>query len=179
MALLALTMEFSMEGFWNRPSLWLCGAAGAVAVPVAVSVAVLRYHLYAIDRIINRALVYTALSAVLGLGYVVGVMLLRWVFSPVIGRSGLAVAGSTLAMAALFRPLRRRIQDAVDRRFNRHRFDAARIIEAYSSRLRQETNLDVIAADLLAVLDETMEPVHASLWLRPPDRPPAHRGPGW
>jgi hypothetical protein len=177
-ALVALTLEFFMEGFWDQPLLWLAGAAGAAALPVAVGVAVLKYHLYAIDRIINRTLIYILLSVTLGLGYVGGVLLLRWLLSPLVGQSELAVAGSTLAMAALFRPAEHYIQDAVNRRFNRRRYDAAKTIDAFNDRLRQQTNLDRITADLLAVVDQTMEPTKASLWIKRPDQHQADGPPG-
>jgi MFS family permease len=179
-ALSALALEFFMEDFWSQPVLWLTGVVGVAAIPVAVGVAVLKYHLYAIDRLLNRALVYTLLSAILGLGYAGGVMVLRWLSSPLVGRSGLAVAGSTLAMAALFRPARRRIQEVVDRRFNRRRYDAAGTIEGFNMRLRHETDLDTITADLLTVVGQTMEPISASVWLRQPPAEHAaareHRG---
>jgi hypothetical protein len=141
---------------------------GAVFVPVAAGIAILRYRLYEIDRLINRTLVYAALSALLGAVYAAVVLVLGQGFGGVGGEPpSWAVAGATLAVAALFQPARRRIQAVVDRRFNRRRYDVAKTIEAFSARLREEIDLDTLAAELLAVVDQTMEPTSLSLWLRP------------
>jgi hypothetical protein len=136
-----------------------------LAIPVSIGVAVLKYRLFDIDRLINRTLVYGLLTAILGLGYVGAVLVLSQALGQ--DRSNLAVAGATLAVAALFQPARRRIQQAVDRRFNRGKYNAAQTIEAFSARLRNEVDLDTLATELLAVVDQTMEPTRVSLWLRP------------
>jgi hypothetical protein len=139
------------------------------AIPVAAGIAIVRYRLYDIDRIINRTLVYGALTAILGLGYAGTVLVLGQLFGGLAtAPPSWAVAGATLAVAALFQPARRRIQQAVDRRFNRRRYDAARTVEAFSTRLRHQIDLDTLSAELLAVIDQTVEPTRASLWLRPP-----------
>jgi hypothetical protein len=132
----------------------------------AITVAVFRYQLYDIDRLLNRTLVYGLLTAILGTGYAALVL----VFGQLLGRdrSSLGVAGATLAAVALFQPLRRRVQQAVDRRFDRRRYDAARTIERFSARLRQEVDLDALSTELLAVVDQTMQPTAVSLWLRHP-----------
>jgi hypothetical protein len=141
----------------------------ALGIPIAIGIALLRYRLYDIDRLINRTLVYGLLTALLGGVYAAVVLVLGQVFGGV-GRDppSWAVAGATLAVAALFQPARRRIQQAVDRRFNRRKYDAAKTVEAFSARLRDEVDLDTLSAELLAVVDATMQPAKASLWLRPP-----------
>ena len=136
-------------------------------IPVSVAVAVLKYRLYDIDRLINRTLVYGLLTALL-LGVYAGlVFLFGAVLDPAVGESSLAVAAATLAVAALFRPARRRLQDLVDRRFNRRRYDAARTVDGFALRLRDQVDLDALHGELLAVVDRTVEPASASLWLRP------------
>jgi hypothetical protein len=135
-----------------------------LAVPVAIGVAMLRYRLYEIDRIINRTLVYGLLTVVLGLGYAAGSLLFVLVAGAGTDPPSWLVAAATLAAAAVFRPVRGRIQAVVDRR----RYNAAKTIEAFSARLRDEVDLDTLSAELVAVVDRTMEPAVASLWLRPP-----------
>ena len=142
------------------------------AIPVAAAVAILRYRLYDIDRLISRTVVYGLLTALLGATYAGVVLVLGQLFGG-IGREppSWAVAAATLATAAVVRPARRRIQQAVDRRFNRRRYNATKTIEAFSGRLRDHIDLDTLSAELLAVVDQTMQPTSASIWLRPsPDR---------
>jgi hypothetical protein len=151
--------------------LWLTildtiGLFSFVLIPVAIGIAVLRHRLYDIDLIINRALVYGALSAALGAVYFPGVTVLQGLFSPITGESSLAVAGSTLVVAALFRPARARIQSFIDRRFYRSRYDAARTVEEFFIRLRDEVDLENLSSHLLGVVEETMQPSRVSLWLR-------------
>jgi hypothetical protein len=136
-----------------------------LAIPVSIGVAVLKYRLFDIDRLINRTLVYGLLTAILGLGYLGAVLVLSQVLGQ--DRSSFAVAGSTLVVAALFQPARQRIQTAVDRRFNRRKYNTAQTIHAFSTRLRDQVDLDTLAPELLAVVDQTMEPTRVSLWLRP------------
>jgi hypothetical protein len=136
-------------------------------VPISVGIAILRYRLYEIDRIINRTLVYGLLTAILGLGYAAGSLVSILVVGVGSGPPSWLVAAATLAAAAVFRPARRRIQTAVDRRFNRRRYDAAMTIQAFSTRLRDEIDMDTLSTELRAVVDQTMEPTRVSLWLRP------------
>jgi hypothetical protein len=135
-------------------------------IPLSVAVAVLRYRLYEIDRLLNRTLVYGLLTALLAGVYAGLVFLLGVVLDPAAGESSLAVAAATLAVAALFQPLRRRVQGLVDRRFNRRRYDAARTVERFSGRLRDQVDLDTLSAELLGVVDQTVQPATVSLWLR-------------
>jgi hypothetical protein len=140
---------------------------GVASIPVAAGIAILRYRLYEIDRIVNRAVVYGVLTAGLAGLYFGIVLALQQVFSGFAGGSDLAIAVSTLAVAALFRPVRSRIQAFVDRRFYRRRYDAQQTLEAFSARLRDEVDLEALSAELRDVVQETMQPAHVTLWLRP------------
>lgn len=137
-----------------------------VALPLAIGVAMLRHRLYDIDVLINRTVVYAVLSGMLLGTYVLLVLALGALFRPLTGSSDLTVAGSTLAVVALFQPLRSWIQRQVDRRFYRARYDAARTVEQFSTRLREQVDLDQLRGELIAVIEDTVKPAHASLWLR-------------
>jgi hypothetical protein len=172
---LALVVWFLPELLFGEallPAQWL-GFSG-LPLLAGLAVAVLRYRLFDVDRIISRTVTYGLLTALLGLGYAVVVLGLGRLLPQ---DSSLVVAAATLAVAAAFQPARRRIQRLVDRRFNRRRYDAAQTIAAFSARLRQEVDLDTLTAELLAVVDQTMQPTAGSLWLRPSDGRPV-RAPG-
>jgi hypothetical protein len=150
---------------------------GVMAIPISMGIAILRYRLYEIDTLINRTLVYGALTAILAGVYFGGIVLLQGVFVALTGeRSTLAVVASTLAIAALFNPLRRRVQGFVDRRFYRRKYDARKTLETFSAKLRDETDLDALDAELVGVVRETMQPAHVSFWLRPD---PKEKGGRW
>jgi hypothetical protein len=135
-------------------------------LPVSVGVAVLRYRLYDIDLLINRTLVYGATSAAIAATFFIGIVALQALLHPLTAGSELAIAASTLVSFALFQPIRRWVQDAVDRRFDRSRYDAARTLDLFADRLRDEVDLDALREDLLASVRATMAPAHTSLWLR-------------
>jgi hypothetical protein len=161
---LLLVALFSGVLLGNDDLTFASSSLGVALLPLATGAAVLRYRLYDIDRIISRTLAYGLLTLLLGSGYAVVVLGL----GQLLGRdSSLVVAGATLAVAAVFQPARRRIQQVVDRRFNRRRHDAARIIEAFGARLRDQVDLDSLTVELLGAVDQTVQPTQASLWLRP------------
>ena len=154
---------------WVGQALVLIGLAG---LPISMGIAITRYRLYEIDTLINRTLVYGALSATLVALYFVGIVVLQRVFVALTGeQSTLAVVASTLLIAALFTPLRRRIQGFIDMRFYRRKYDTRKTLQAFSVQLRNETDLDALSDDLVGVVKETMQPAHVSLWLRPATTP--------
>lgn len=182
-AAITLTWTFLIEGVPDSSPLFelvtnVLGVFVVPSIPIAAGIAIFRYRLYDIDRLVNRTLVYAALTATLALVYLGGVVGLQYVFRALAGgNSSLAVVASTLAIAALFNPLRRGIQSFIDRRFYRSRYDAAKTLGAFSATLRDETDLGPLSDALVAVVRETMQPAHASLWLRRPSGGAAERTP--
>ncbi len=153
---------------WFERAAFAFNIAVTPAIPISMGIAILRYRLYEIDTLINRTLVYGSLTAMLVAFYFGGIVLLQRLFVVLTGeKSTLAVVASTLAIAALFNPLRQRIQSFIDRRFYRRKYDARKTLEAFSSKLRDETDLQALSDDLVGVVRETMQPVVVSVWLRP------------
>jgi len=163
--LLSVAVVFSILAPFNKIAQVGFIAAFSLA-PVMIGIAVLRYHLYDIDLVINRALVYGATTALIGVAFFAGIVVLQSLLKPFTSGSEIAVAVSTLACVALAQPLRARIQGLVDRRFYRSRYDAIRTLDAFSVRLRDEVDLDMVRADLVDAVTRTMQPVHTSVWLR-------------
>jgi hypothetical protein len=162
------TVFEAMDLRWLETAGHIAALVGISGVPTAVGIAILRHRLYDIDRIINRTLVYGALTAILVAHYFGSVVWLQMVFVELTGqRSTLAVVASTLVIAALFNPFHRWVQAFIDRRFYRRKYDARKTLEAFSAKLRNETDLDALSDDLVGVVRETMQPAHVSLWLRP------------
>jgi len=165
-------MMLSLPGLVGRePPPWvdILGSIGVFAfvlLPLAIAVAIFRYRLYDIDLLINRTLVYGTLTAALTAAYLITTTVLQGLLRPLVGQSDLAVAGSTLVVAALFRPGRARIQAFIDRRFYRNKYDAARTLERFSARLRDEVDLDALTGELLELVGDVMQPMQVSLWLR-------------
>jgi hypothetical protein len=147
-------------------SVTLIIALAILCLPVSIGIAVRKTRLYDVDVVINRALVYGALTGILGSAYLGTVVVVQSALQPFTRDSDVAVAASTLAMAALFRPLRSRVQSFIDRRFYRSRYDASETLRAFSSRIRDQVDLDALGRELVTVVGTTMQPAHASLWLR-------------
>ena len=154
---------------------WAAGFVALAGLPIAVAVAILKYRLYDIDVVINRTLVYGSLTVTLALTYSGSVALLQYLLRTLTAQeTQLTVVASTLAIAALFQPLRRRIQEVIDRRLYRRKYDAAKTLEAFGARLREETDLDRLGEEMVTVVRETMQPGHVSLWLKPAQMAHSH-----
>ncbi len=167
-----LLIAFSVEGAPAGPLTtvsdvaWIIGLLALTLLPVTIGIAILRYRLYEIDRLVSRTISWAVITVILGSSFVLVVLIAQVLIAPVTGSSELAVAGSTLFVFALFQPVRRRVQRVVDRRFNRARYDADRTVSAFAARLRDEVDLEHLRTEILATVTETVEPSRISLWLR-------------
>ena len=165
-AILTYTVSEVIGSLWLEWAGYVLLLIGIIGIPISMGIAILRYRLYEIDLIINRTLVYGSLTGLLALFYFGSVTALQYLFSLLTGQGNtLAIVATTLAIAALFNPLRRRIQSFIDRRFYRRSYDARKTLEAFSTKLREQTDLEKLCEDLAEVVDETMQPSHISLWL--------------
>jgi hypothetical protein len=166
----SVILHASAGGVLSEVTVALSGLLVIPSIHIATGIAILRYRLYDIDRIINRTLVYGSLTVMLALIYFGGVATTQAIFGALTGQEEqppMAVVVSTLVIAALFMPLRRRIQSFIDRRFYRRKYDPRKTLEAFSAQLRDETDLDRLGDELMGVVQQTMQPTHVSLWLRP------------
>jgi hypothetical protein len=169
--ILTFTISDAIGALWLEWVGYVVLVVGFIGIPISMGIAILRYRLYNIDFLINRTIVYGLLTAILVALYFCGIVVLQRFFVLLTGQqSTLAVVASTLLIAALFNPLRRRIQAFIDRRFYRRKYDATKTLEAFSAKLRDETDLDALSDDLVSVVRETMQPAHLSLWLGPSRR---------
>jgi hypothetical protein len=167
-SILVYTPPEALSARWVTSVGYVVVELGVLGIPISIGIAILRYRLYEIDTFINRTLVYGSLTVTLVALYFGGIIVLQRIFVLLTGQqSTLAVVASTLLIAALFTPLRQRIQSFIDRRFYRSKYDAAKTLEAFSAQLRDETDLDALSEDLVGVVRETMQPAYVSLWLRP------------
>jgi hypothetical protein len=167
-SILVYTPPEALSARWVTSVGYVVVELGVLGIPISIGIAILRYRLYEIDTLINRSLVYGSLTATLVALYFGGIVVLQRLFVLLTGQqSTLAVVASTLLIAALFTPLRQRIQSFIDRRFYRSKYDAAKTLEVFSAQLRDETDLDALSEDLVGVVRETMQPAFVSLWLRP------------
>jgi hypothetical protein len=166
--ILTFTISDAIGALWLEWVGYVVLVVGFIGIPISMGIAILRYRLYNIDFLINRTIVYGLLTAILVALYFCGIVVLQRFFVLLTGQqSTLAVVASTLLIAALFTPLRRRIQSFIDRRFYRSKYDARKTLEAFSAHMRDETDLNALSDDLVGVVRETMQPAHVSLWLRP------------